>query len=202
MTDLTEKQFLRDIGNHKITIIRDDGVYRHVRFAQPDTNNMFFDLITWPGFLCYCGDMGTFVFERLEDMFCFFRNEMAPRDDGRTLFINTGYWAEKCQAADDCNGIYEYSPELFCKIVKEIVDNDEDATKDLREQIEEEVLNYADDGEYAARQAAGNFKFKGESYFHDFWENTLTVNSRRFVWCCYALSWGIKAYDSAKLKNI
>ena len=28
-----------------------------------------FDIVTWPGYLCYSGDMGCFVFTRLPDMF-------------------------------------------------------------------------------------------------------------------------------------
>lgn len=71
----TEKRFLGDVAKHQMTILRDDGVNRHVRFKQPNSSNMFFDLITWPGCLCYTGDMGTYVFRRLEDMFEFFRTD-------------------------------------------------------------------------------------------------------------------------------
>ena len=88
----SQEEFQKDVSQHGVTIIRDDGVNRHIRFKRPGTMCMHFDLITWPGYLCYCGDMGTYVFSRLEDMFEFFRTD---RD------INPGYWAEKLQAVDN-----------------------------------------------------------------------------------------------------
>lgn len=70
-------------------MLHEDGIYRHIRFRQPGTMCMHFDLITWPGYLCYTGDMGTYVFTRLADMFEFFRTDLtyAPRT-GRLLAVN------------------------------------------------------------------------------------------------------------------
>lgn len=78
VSDLQESRFLADVKDHKISIVRDDGVYRHVRFAKPETVCMHFDLITWPGYLAYVGDMGAFTFTRLRDMFEFFRGDHKP----------------------------------------------------------------------------------------------------------------------------
>ena len=90
MKTCTEQIFLRDISMHQMSVLRDDGVNRHIRFKTPGTNSMYFDIITWPGFLCYTGDMGTYVFRRLEDMFQFFRTdrEHMTLRDGATLAIN------------------------------------------------------------------------------------------------------------------
>jgi len=100
--ELTEASFLKDVATHEMQLLRDDGVYRHLRFKRPGTVCMYFDLITWPGFLCYTGDMGTFVFTRLRDMFEFFRTdrEYAQRRGDRQLFVNHGYWSEKLVAVD------------------------------------------------------------------------------------------------------
>ncbi len=68
-----EARFLKDVANHEMQIIRDDGVQRHLRFKKPGTMCYHFDLITWGGHLCYTGDMGTYVFTRVHDMFDFFR---------------------------------------------------------------------------------------------------------------------------------
>lgn len=65
--------FTRDIAKHEIEVIRDDGVDRHLRFRRPGTMSMHFDILTWPGYLCYTGDMGSYVFRRTEDMLEFFR---------------------------------------------------------------------------------------------------------------------------------
>lgn len=98
---LNEEEFLRDVSNHEMLIIRDDGLYRHIRFQRPDTSSMYFDLITWPNRLCYTGDMSTYVFSRIEDMFRFFRadRQRSTRDDQR-LEINLSYWAEKVISGD------------------------------------------------------------------------------------------------------
>lgn len=200
MSKCTEELFLSDVENHVMTIIRDDGVNRHVRFGRPDTTDMRFDLITWPGYLCYCGDMGTFVFHRLEDMFTFFRKPKLVATE--RLYINTGYWGEKCEAVDSVDGIRKYCADSFSEVVNDILDRDEDMTDELRQAVEDEVLSYADDGECAARDAAESFEFNGESYFRDFWETTLTVKSYRFVWCCYALAWSVAKYDSEKLTAV
>jgi hypothetical protein len=88
--------FLKHVRDHAMTIVREDGVYRHLRFRKPGTSCMGFDIITWPGYLCFCGDMGTYVFQRLQDMLQFFRTKR--RDDG-SWSIDHRYWAEKVMRA-------------------------------------------------------------------------------------------------------
>src|SRR5690606_1795679 len=95
---------------HEMTVLLDDGLYRHLRFARPDSYCMSFSLVTWPGYLAYSGDMGNFVFTRLPDMFAFFRG---PLDS-----MSRDYWAEKCVAADTSDGIRRFSVELFQGAVK------------------------------------------------------------------------------------
>lgn len=73
-------------GHHRMHILHEDGLYRHLRFRKPDRGEYWFDLVTWPGHLTITGDMGTYTFARVTDMFEFF-----------TGYINTGYWAEKLQ---------------------------------------------------------------------------------------------------------
>lgn len=194
-TQCTEELFLKDVAQHRMTILRDDGVYRHIRFKKPDSGNMYFDLITWPGWLCYSGDMGTYVFLRLEDMFEFFRTDRREVNGGKTLFINKPYWAEKIKSADR-DGVKEYSPDKFREQIAHWLDSAE-ASQGVREAVAEEVLPCADDGEYAAHQAANIFEHDGFR-FRDFWEATLTVYTFRFTWCCYAIAWGIQRYDDSK----
>ncbi len=192
----TEESFLRDVAEHQMQILRDDGVYRHIRFKQPGTSDMHFDLITWPWRLCYTGDMGTFVFQRLEDMFVFFRTDRHRDKPG--LHTNPGYWSEKVEAADRHDGIKEYRAEKFRRRITEWLD-DAGASPELREAVEDEVLSCADEGEYEARRAVRDFDHEdGADIFTDFWEIDLTEYTHRFMWCCYALAWGIQKYDDAK----
>lgn len=211
--ELTTESFLRDVKDHDLTLVRDDGLYRHIRFRRPGTSCMYFDLITWPGALCYTGDMGTYVFSRLSDMFEFFRTDQARAKEGE-LKINPGYWAEKLIAVDGGrrNGkATEFSEEKFTRVINEYVADwlsghdvsDEDAEA-LRVSVQEEIIDKIEpqDESYTYRlahefthQVAGD-----EFYFQDLWDYDFSQYTHSFLWCCHALSWGIQQYDVEKAK--
>ena len=204
----TQEQFLKDVAAHHVVVLRDEGLYRHVRFHNPSCSwNQWFEIMTWPHRLVYTGDMGTFVFTRLEDMFEFFRSK--PGDDGE-LYINTSYWAEKLLAVDrSCRGRgaseTEFSIERFRKLVDEevssrIVEWDLNATAqaELRAAIKEMYLGFEEDDERGAYAALSNFSCKVGAWtfkFEDAWEWNCRSFTYRFVWCCYALAWAIQKYD-------
>lgn len=219
--ELTEASFLKDVATHEMQLLRDDGVYRHLRFKRPGTICMYFDLITWPGSLCYTGDMGTFVFTRLRDMFEFFRTdrEYAQRRGDRQLFVNHGYWSEKLVAVDSQrrNGsAMEFSEALLRAYVNETRlewirearasgSLSREERRELWEEVDNEVLSRIDDGEDAVYIALRDFRCfpkRGhcapEYEFTDFWEIEFKQFTRRFQWCCFALAWGIERYDSAQ----
>lgn len=79
-------QFNENLGDHEMTVLHDEGVYRHLRFKNPKNGFYWFDLVTWPGNLTISGDIGTYTFAREPDMFTFMVGH-----------INTGYWAQKLQ---------------------------------------------------------------------------------------------------------
>ena len=54
----SRERFAKDTATHAMTILRDDGLYRHLRFKRPNTSSYYFDIITWPGYLAITGDMG------------------------------------------------------------------------------------------------------------------------------------------------
>ncbi len=197
MSECTEERFLKDVAQHEMTVVRDDGVSRHLRFQKPGTYDMHFDLITWPGYLCYTGDMGTYVFKRLKDMFAFFRTE--------GLRINPGYWGEKLQAVDSCDGYRQWSKHKFEQLIRdafdEWVEDGELSTaqkKALQAQFESDVIRASDYGKDTAYLAARDFEFAGQSPFQDWWEVDTDEYSFRFIWCCYALAWGVQQYDEAR----
>jgi hypothetical protein len=197
---ITKEEFLRNVAEHTIIIIKDEGVYRHIRFMKPQSSDMFFDLITWPGHLCYTGDMGTFVFHRVEDMFSFFRSQ--------ELKINPGYWAEKVLAEDTCDGLREYDADAYRTAINEWLlsqtedEEDREYITALTEAVNDDLLSVADDGEHTVRQAVDDFSFQYGYHrsvqIDDFWETHLTRSTSRYLWCCYALVWGISAYDKMK----
>jgi hypothetical protein len=196
-------RFNSEIKDHAVTVLRDDGLYRHLRCAKRGTYCGSFDIITWPGHLCYAGDMGCYVFTRLKDMFEFFRGR-------ETAVIDRGYLAEKAVADDRHGGIREYSEELFRAAVKlrfdEFVENDTlpaDEAADLWREIEDDVLS-SSDNHHDAVDAAMNFRWapdgdrRGREVFADFYEHRLEEYTCRFWWCCYAIPWAIARYDAMR----
>ncbi|KAB0331749.1 hypothetical protein LSO07_08570 [Janthinobacterium sp. PLB04] len=218
--DCTEERFLRDVAEHAMTVIREDGVSRHVRFAKPGTSCMHFDLITWPGILCYTGDMGTYVFQRTTDMFEFFRHDRAYNQSrGRALSINLGYWTEKLIAIDGGRHggkVKEFDDEKFKRVIneyrvgwmrgaKERGTLDKDGRRELWEAVEDEVMGALEDGGDRAQFAAFDFSHslshttaRGSWQFDDLFEHDFTEYTHSIVWCCYALAWGIEKYDQSK----
>ena len=189
------EQFCAEVSEHRVQVLRDDGLYRHLRCSRGGYAYSF-DVITWPGYLCYAGDMGCFVFTRLRDMFEFFRGR-------RTALVDRGYLAEKAVAADKADGIKEYSEELFEAAVRDDFHRftgewDESARTALWREVEDDVLVAACDGIGAAIQAASAFTHKGRQVFPDFWEHRLEDYTARFRWCCYAVPWAIEQYDGIR----
>lgn len=184
-----EALFLKDVATHEMTVLLDNGTHRHIRFRRPGTTCMGFDLVTWPGYLAVSGDMGDFMFTRLLDMFEFFRGA----DEG-PLRINPQYWAEKCKAGTT----EEYDADRFCEAIRSRLD-DMEASPELRQAVADEVLPAARDGEYEAHRAAQDFEHDGHQVFTDFWEAGLREHTYHFIWICYAIAWGIRQYDAAKV---
>ena len=193
-----DEYFNRDIAQHEMQVIRDDGVNRHIRFKRPGTMCMHFDLLTWPGYLCYTGDMGTYVFSRLEDMFEFFRR----REIREPYQIDMRYWAEKLQASDR-SGSREWSADKFKADVldyfKQRTDECTQARRsELWEEIESQVFDRADEGEHFAWAALRDFDHEGFQFTD--WERESKVWTHRFQWCCHALEWAIDTYDASKVE--
>lgn len=198
----TKERFLNDVKNHQIHVIRDDGVNRHIRFKRPESTNMYFDLLTWKGHLCYTGDMGTYVFSRVDDMFTFFRGDL-----DQEFGINPNYWGEKLLAISRFGeGYTQFNSELFKEHVLEDyqlyfenTERDEEDMEEIRERLDWEVLDFIDDAgpeELINRAIGFSATDDGtEPVFQDFWEHNFEVYTFHYLWCCYALVWGVAKYD-------
>ncbi|WP_395406244.1 hypothetical protein ACHMW6_06110 [Pseudoduganella sp. UC29_106] len=221
--DGSEARFLKDVAEHQMQVIRDDGVNRHIRFKRPDTSCYYFDLITWPGHLCYTGDMGTYVFQRTTDMFEFFRTDRKYQDGASKLKINLSYWTEKLIAVDGSRGggkVKEFDEDKFKRVIneyrvgwmrdaKESGSLNKDGRRDLWEAVDDEVMRALEDGGDRAQYAAFDFHFNAASggrgygwHFEDLFERDFTEYTHSIVWCCYALAWGIEKYDAAKVEEV
>ncbi|MGL4233761.1 MAG: hypothetical protein ACRCWJ_20505 [Casimicrobium sp.] len=199
----TYEMFAKNVAEHELQILRDDGIYRHLRVGKGKSSVMHYEIVTWPGYLAYVGDMGSFTFQRLEDMFQFFRKADEHKDR-----INPGYWSEKLEAIDRPDGFKEWSPEGFRSMIEyhlnDFIDGCEWSQEDkqaLRDEVDFEILHYEEAQQFEAIEAVRNFNFeRGECTFSfeiDEWYRCERYTFR-FLWCCYAIVHAIKLYDTAK----
>ena len=195
--EITQERFLENVAQHKVRVIRDEGTSRHLRFKDPETSAMYFDIITWDGYLCYTGDMGTYVFSRITDMLEFFRCNKPE------LQINCGYWSEKVQAQDRNSPVMDFDWDDFAKGIAEDLSDDDNEERhiNIQEQLRE-MLETADHDEWGAVEFVRNFHME-DINGHDvcLWDVEPSDGksySFRFVWACYAIAWGIKQYDLLK----
>lgn len=186
-------RFRQDVLRHRIEVVRDDGVHRHVRFRAPRTCRYGFDLITWPGRLSIDGDMGTYVFSRLEDMFEFFR-----RPDGG---INPSYWAEKLRSVDQHAPAREFCErKARAAFASSIEDWPATARSAAFAQLNDLLIS-TNDGEDGFREAVEEIKVEAygrEFVVSYFWECDLQEWTFRFLWNLHAIAWGIAQYDRLK----
>jgi hypothetical protein len=207
--------FLRDTAEHKMEVVLDQVLHRHLRFRKPGTSCYGFEIVTWPGYLAISGDMGAATFTRLPDMLEFFRDKPERHDANGGLYINCGYWAEKCVANDGEQK--EFLPELFRGYVKErfdeYVEGHTDEGEDppawaaeLWQEIEQDVLMATEDHEatFFAIWSMNDFEPESHEYedfrFSDAFESATSLEDYRhhFIWRLYAIAYAVRAYDDHK----
>lgn len=192
-------RFHADTTEHKMTVLHDHGVYRHVRFQEPGTGMYYFDLITTPGLLTITGDMGTYSFARIHDMFNFF--------DITSYGINPQYWGEKLQAISRNGGYREHSSERFKEWVNgHWADRMDCYTPAQRVKIRaaiDRMLN-CDDWEYdlehveGAMDALDGFdEVEGFKYTETWDIGGFEDYTSHYLWACHAIQWGIGQYKAA-----
>jgi hypothetical protein len=192
--------FYKDVENHKMTVVADSGVNRHILFKQENTSNYHFSLTTWSGYLCISGDMGTYVFSRLPDMFQFFRTENGG--------VNLSYWGEKCVAAS--TPITRYSADIFIDVINTmadeyIVNNNFSAkkAKKFKNEVDYSITSMADsDTQRENLEDAMSFEFEKNNPFLDINLANLEEDDPRYIWCCHAIAWGIKQYYESKKNDV
>jgi hypothetical protein len=195
MRAIDANAFLKDVRDHRMTIKQDDGVYRHLIFrASTDSWNQWFEIVTWPGMLTIHGDMGTWSFARVEDMFGFFRSS-------DSLKINADYWREKIESESRFGGPSKrFDHDAFHRNVIDSLPGYNLTEKEHAEVIEalKDVV-FREQEEYSVRRALVSFEHRlstGSSFgFSDAWEISGDEFSFHYLWCLYAIVWGIQQYD-------
>lgn len=209
----TEERFLYDVKNHKLEILLDNGIYRHLRLSKPNECHQYYEIITFPEGLLIRGDMGCYEFERNEDMFMFFRIDEDRCHNDEKLPINDGYWAEKIKASCRRNG--------YCQFDIDIVE------EQMQEDIQEYIASLADDGVHYSEEQLHDLEVEltelvnsiecendlyreiNSCHFHSINKDADEIfnaeegysckeYSYNYIWCLYAIVYAIKLYDEAK----
>lgn len=195
-----------------MTILHDHGVYRNIRVQAPNTYNMHFNINTIPGYLIYTGDMGSFVFSRMHDMFEFHRINW----ESDIPIIDYRYWAEKAQAVDKNGGLDDFDDDAFKECALRAFWNHEWPDNETRRrnwysEIRQIISShYVSSGE--ATRAIMDFSYRRTKNhevgsvswiendavqpFNDFYEyGPFTKPSLRLRWACWAIAHTIRDYD-------
>lgn len=195
MTDELQNRFIHDVRDHELTIKLDQDLYRHLRLSRPGSSAYHYNLVTWPGYLSITGDMGSYTFDRVADMFKFFRDgEMTNR-------INPQYWHEKAVAVDKGQGPKVFSQDRYKNAIQSDTNEWETtlgSEETLKADIEAQLHGWnSPTNTHEAYQLIHEFESTDGHTFVDF-EYDLTDWSFHYMWALKAIVWGIKQYDLEK----
>lgn len=195
----------RSTAGHELSIVRDDGLYRHMRWAHPESHMYEVELVTWPGGMAVRGDIHDgYVFHlnvpgEQPDILAHFRGEPDPAT-----------WASMLTVPREC--VTWYSAEILRRhiegAVEDAIELDEEP-EELREAVEEGLLTAltgnedeqntrwdAAEHEEADRTLLDQFEYEGFC-FEDTYEWDLQDWSPWYMWACHAIRAIIRAYDEA-----
>ncbi len=181
---LVKERIANDLKDHVITAIKLDGLHRHYRCQKPGTWNMGFDVVTWPGSLCYTGDMGDYLFQRTSDMIAFMRGSA----------MSYSYAAEKCVAHD--GRLREWSEERFNQILADRLKDSDDGMFTVVRRGKRERESIADKIEEIKRAYAeygSSFDAEKAMFESGLWDGCEMPDCKEytfhFLWCLHALKW-------------
>lgn len=188
-------RFKRETADHAMTVLHEDGLYRHLVFANPEGGFYRFDLITWPHNLMLRGDGFSFAFSvyPTTDMFELFKGSSHGS-------INPGYWQEKVTAGR--GDVKSWSEDLFRIWLMEEAAAHEDRFPGAVAAVDAQILHSDDHSlEYqgTAEFAVASFTFEGfRLRIPAEWEVSFQDFSWEFLFACHAIIWGIRQYDAAR----
>lgn len=182
--------FAANTGDHELSVIFDNGDYRHLRMSKPGMLAWHWEIFTAPGYLAFVGDIGVqLIFRRTTDMLGFFntRNYGDIYGDG-SPFINPGYWEEK--AGPDMQSVtrtfdVDHAVDVVRDAVNELVDCDE-----VRAEVGDELIASARDAANLEpnAQSFGAWLYESEHLSALASEAEVEIFHPQFLNTCFALA--------------
>lgn len=180
------ERFPKDTEGFVLTVLHEQGDYRHLRFQRPGERWGSTDIHTWPGGLTTAGDMADgWMFER---GLGFFNNS-----------VNLRYWHEKLTPAGR-RAAEEFSEATLRSTLTE-AGADLDIPDQFRAEFDEELNDliericsgYADTSAALEQIAEFEFEWEGEHgdvdvCFTDSYELNIEDYTYHFVWALHVLS--------------
>lgn len=178
-------QFRASTTEHELTVLHDDGLYRHLYMGQPNTGMWSWNVITWPGYLTIVGDIGGgYTFVRLRDMLTFFDTSGYGDyyGDG-SPYLQADYWAEKLTHA--CrDSARSYDKDLVIQHVREYV-------AESGYEYSSEIFERAAWNCETEHEAVG---WLAETLGGDTWEWDIRSLDHHYLLACYAIATTVRAY--------
>jgi hypothetical protein len=179
-----KESIAKDLAQHVITARHVHGLYRHYRCQKPGSWNMAFDVVTWPGSLCYTGDMGDYLFQRTDDMIAFMRGSC----------MSYSYAAEKCVAHD--GRLMEWSEEAFKQTLADRLKEGEEGDGNFTvvrngERVMESIANAIEEIKDAYSNYGSPHDAEKAMYESGLWDDMPRCKEYtvHFLWCLHALQW-------------
>lgn len=190
---IVKERIGNDLKDHVVTLLHSHGLYRHWRCQNKSgTFNQRFDIVTWPGFLAYTGDMGEYLFCRTADMVAFMRGSC----------MSYSYAAEKCVAHD--GRLQEWREELFLQALKDRQEECEDDSYTVvrrggkvKEKVSAKISEIIQDYENYSLQSDAE-KAMYESGLSDELPSCKDYTVH-FLWALHAIHWFIGKLDAEEV---
>lgn len=182
--------FQQESSKHELSVIHEDGLYRHLRMQTPGTGVWSWDIITWPGYLATVGDVANgYLFSRDADMIEFFTRPVYARNyysDGSPQ-IDFRYWREKiCGPAR--KSIYEWDRDKFLAHAREHISN---PIYERSSEEQEDLLFSA--GLVESQEEAYQWIF---DHVVDYDEWDMNEFDLHFLFTCYAIDATVERYNA------
>jgi len=198
-------RFKVETKNHKMKVLRNDGIYRHLRFMNPASSSYWFEIHTGPHFLLFRGDGDSYVFSNSDrDMFRSFRDSNP----------DPGYWTQKLSSSEQAEKWdHDVFQEDLAQYITDMVEQDivpKEHEQRLRDEVELDLMYEDLHSADLAIKALMEFEFYFEEShqyqqdktpdftFDECWEwiARCTQYDWWYLWALHGICWAVKQFDA------